>query len=60
MGFKYQQTQNLSWGAAFLYDSKESFSVVAGENTKVNPSPFPAGFSEGGAFLTTVGVAYEF
>jgi len=60
MGFKYQQTQNLSWGAAFLYDSKESFSVAAGESTKINPSPFPAGFSEGGAFLTTVGVAYEF
>ena len=60
MGFKYQQTSNLSWGAAFLYDSKESLTVAAGENTKVNPSAFPAGFSEGGAFLTTVGVAYEF
>jgi len=60
MGFKYQQSENLSWGAAFLYDSKESITVAAGENTKVNPSSFPAGFSEGGAFLTTVGVAYEF
>jgi long-chain fatty acid transport protein len=60
MGFRYQQTQNLSWGAAFLYDSKEPFSVAPGENTKVNPSGFPAGFSGGGAFLTTVGVAYEF
>ena len=60
MGFKYQQSENLSWGAAFLYDSKESFTVAPGVNTKVNPSSFNAGFSEGGAFLTTVGVAYEF
>jgi len=59
MGFRYQQTENLSWGAAFLYDSKESFSVPAG----VNPNPVLAnggGFHEGGAFLTTVGLAYEY
>jgi len=59
MGFRYQQTDNLSWGAAFLYDSKESISVPSG----VNPNPVLAnggGFSEGGAFLTTIGVAYEY
>jgi len=59
MGFRYQQTENLSWGAAFLYDSKESFSVPAG----VNENPVLAnggGFSEGGAYLTTIGVAYEY
>lgn len=60
MGFRYQQTTNLSWGAAFLYDSKEALTITAGENTKINPSNFPAGFDEGGAFLTTVGMAYEF
>jgi len=59
MGFRYQQTENLSWGAAFLYDSKESLSVPAG----VNENPVLAnggGFSEGGAFLTTIGLAYEY
>jgi len=60
MGFRYQQTPNLSWGAALLYDSKEPITVGAGENTKINPSRFPAGFSEGGAFLTTIGISYEF
>ncbi|WP_373031972.1 OmpP1/FadL family transporter [Sulfurovum sp.] len=59
MGFRYQQSENLSWGAAFLYDSKESFSVPAGVNT--NPVlQYGGGFSEGGAFLTTIGVAYEY
>ncbi len=59
MGFRYQQTENLSWGAAFLYDSKESISVPAG----VNENPVLAnggGFSEGGAYLTTIGLAYEY
>ena len=60
MGFRYQQTESLSWGAAFLYDSKDALSIEPGVNTKVNPSSFTAGFTEGGAFLTTVGLAYEF
>jgi long-chain fatty acid transport protein len=56
MGFRYQQTEQLSWGAAFLYDGKEPISLSLGENSRI-----PAGsFEEGGAFLTTVGVAYEF
>ncbi len=59
MGFRYQQSENLSWGAAFLYDSKESLTIPP--LTSVNPSDtYPAGFSEGGAFLTTIGVAYEY
>lgn len=59
MGMRYQQTENLSWGAAFLYDSKEARSVPAG----VAHNPILAnggGFTEGGAFLTTIGVAYEY
>ncbi|WP_295421061.1 OmpP1/FadL family transporter [Sulfurovum sp.] len=59
MGFRYQQTENLSWGASFLYDSKESRSMTRG----VNPNPILANggsFEEGGAFLTTIGMAYEF
>ena len=59
MGFRYQQTKNLSWGAAFLYDDKEPISMPAG----INPNPVlwnGGGFAEGGAFLTTIGMAYEF
>lgn len=59
MGFRYQQTEDISWGAAFLYDSKESISMPAGSNE--NPVLWNGGsFHEGGAFLTTVGVAYEY
>lgn len=49
MGFRYQQTEDISWGAAFLYDSKEPRSID-GFGT----------FDEGGAYLTTIGVAYEY
>ncbi len=59
MGFRYQQTDEISWGAAFLYDSKESRSLtpgVADNQVLANGG----GFSEGGAFLTTIGMAYEF
>ncbi len=59
MGFRYQQTENLSWGAAFLYDSKDPRSIPAG----VNPNPILANggsFQEGGAFLTTIGISYEY
>jgi len=60
MGFSYQQTENLSWGLAFLYDSKEPISFAPGENT-VNPVIANGGsFSGGGAYLTTLGIAYEF
>ena len=59
MGFRYQQNEQLSWGAAFLYDSKESISMPAGINE--NPVLAHGGsFHEGGAFLTTVGIAYEY
>jgi long-chain fatty acid transport protein len=59
MGFRYQQSEQLSWGASFLYDSKESISMPAG----INDNPvlaYGGSFHEGGAFLTTVGIAYEY
>ncbi|MCF6245119.1 MAG: outer membrane protein transport protein [Sulfurovum sp.] len=60
MGFRYQQTQNLSWGAALLHTAKEGVSLSPGVNT-VNPILAKGGsFGGGGAFLTTIGVAYEF
>jgi long-chain fatty acid transport protein len=58
LGFRYQQTEKLSWGVAFLYDDKEKRSLVPG--VADNPVLQNGGtFSDGGAFLTTVGVAYE-
>jgi long-chain fatty acid transport protein len=61
MGFRYQQTENFSWGAAFLYDSKESISIPAGSTITNNPVLiYGGGFSGGGAYLSTVGVAYEY
>jgi len=59
MGFRYQQNEHLSWGASLLYDSKEPISMPAGIND--NPVLANGGsFHEGGAFLTTVGIAYEY
>jgi long-chain fatty acid transport protein len=59
MGFRYQQTENLSWGAAFLYDSKDPIALKAGQqdNAILNNG---GSFGGGGAYLTTVGMAYEF
>jgi long-chain fatty acid transport protein len=59
VGFTYQQTKNLSWGAAFLYDSKEPRSLTAGvaDNAVLNNG---GSFDGGGAYLTTIGVSYEF
>ena len=63
MGFRYQQTEDISWGAAFLYDSKESISLTKGAHHDQSPTNLlnqGGGFSGGGAFLTTIGAAYEF
>jgi long-chain fatty acid transport protein len=59
MGFRYQQTESLSWGAAFLYDSKDPRTITPGvaDNTVLKNG---GSFGEGGAFLTTIGMAYEF
>ena len=61
MGFRYQQTDALSWGAAFLYDSKDPLSLTAdGHDDKDSLLNNGGSFSGGGAYLTTVGMAYEF
>ena len=59
MGFRYQQTENLSWGLAMLYDAKDSFSLAKG--VADNPVLANGGsFSGGGAYLTTIGISYEY
>jgi long-chain fatty acid transport protein len=59
MGFRYQQTKNLSWGLAFLYDSKDPTSLSKG--VADNPVLANGGsFGGGGAYLTTVGISYEY
>lgn len=61
MGFRYQQTESLSWGAAFLYDSKETISLTRGAHSDPQSVLNSGGsFGGGGAYLTTVGLAYEF
>jgi len=55
-GFKYQQTDQLSWGAALLYDKKDSRTLVLGENE----NGIVGEFTDGGAILATVGISYKF
>jgi len=55
-GFKYQQTENLSWGAAVLYDYKVSRMLSPGENE----NGIVGEFSDGGSVLATVGISYKF
>ena len=59
MGFRYQQTEALSWGAALLIDSKDSISMPRDVNhNRILKNG--GSFSGGGAVLTTIGMAYEF
>jgi len=55
-GFKYKQTDQISWGAAILYDKKESRTLALGENE----NGIVGKFKDGGAILTTVGISYRF
>lgn len=63
MGVRYQHSENLSWGVAFLYDDKESIDLRAGvhkNQSATNVLNSGGKFSDGGAFLSTIGVAYTF
>ena len=55
-GFKYKQTENLSWGMAILYDKKVKRTIAGGENN----DKIVGTFSDGGAILGTVGISYRF
>ena len=60
MGFSYQATENLSWGMAFLYDDKKATSLKPGEVSNHAVLRNGGKFDDGGAFLTTIGVAYAY
>ena len=63
MGFRYQQTEELSWGAAFLTSNKDSISLTPGAHADQDPRNLlnqGGNFGGGGAYLTTIGMAYEF
>ena len=59
MGFRYQQNEHLSWGIAMLYDAKDPRTIPANiaENNVIKRG---GSFQEGGAFLTTIGLSYEY
>lgn len=54
LGFRYKQSENLSWGMALLYDDKESRTALNSEHI------LPGEFTKGGALLTTIGISYEY
>lgn len=59
MGFRYRQTEDISWGLAFLMDSKDPRTLTPGvaDNRVLNNG---GSFGEGGAYLLTAGMSYEF
>jgi long-chain fatty acid transport protein len=58
-GARYRYSDKLTLGLAFLYDDKESRTLAPGvaENDILKNG---GTFSKGGAYLTTIGVSYEF
>ena len=56
MGVRIKANDNLSYGIAYLHDEKESLTVKQG----TSESQINGTFSEGGADLLTVGMAYTF
>ena len=60
MGFRYRANEKLSWGAAFLYDSKKPRSLSQGTVVNNPVLSYGGSFEGGGAMLFTVGVSYEY
>lgn len=55
---KYKSSENLTIGAAFLYDQKDKLTISAADGN----ATFPAGavFEDAAAYLLTVGLEYKF
>ncbi len=59
-GFRYQQSEALSWGVAVLIDDKDSRTIEPGTVTDNEVLVNGGTFDDGGAYLVTVGMAYAF
>ena len=62
-GMRYQQTEQFSWGASFLYNKKDEIKLTPNAHDDKSPlNPLNSGgtFDNGGALLVTMGIAYEF
>ncbi len=55
-GFRYKQSEHLSWGVAMLYDYKKSRDIKKLENE----TGIAGEFDKGGALLVTTGFEYKF
>jgi len=60
LGFKYKQTSQLSWGASFMYVDKEDFTLAQGVSEDELVLTHGGDFSEGDAYLLSLGLSYEF
>jgi len=56
VGVRVKNSDELSWGLAYLHDEKDSITLKAGENK----NGIIGTFSGGGADLLTVGMSYKF
>jgi len=60
-GAKYNYSDDLTIGAALLYDKKESLTIPAGVNAEAGGTLAPgATFENAEAYLFTVGMEYRF
>lgn len=57
VGVRVKANENLSWGVAYLHDAKDALDITASD---ANVNGIIGKFSEGGADLLTVGMAYTF
>ena len=57
VGVRVKANENLSWGVAYLHDEKDALNITAAD---ANANGIVGKFSEGGADLLTVGMAYTF
>ncbi len=59
LGFRYEYSDNLSWGMALLIDSKDSTDIPVGiADNKILKNG--GRFSDGGAILSTIGISYKY
>jgi len=60
LGARYQYSDRLSIGGAFLYDDKETLDLTGSGNTTNNNTLTNATFKDSAAYFLTVGIEYKF